>query len=157
MPANSAEMLTLDDLLCFSIYSTNHALNRVYKPHLDALGLTYPQYLVMVALWEQDQQTVGRLGQCLNLESNTLTPLLKRLEVNGLIHRNRDPQDERQVLVRLSEKGHTLSSDAARIPDCILKASGLSREELQRLKADIAALQKRLERFSRSGPPSSPE
>src|SRR5258707_12339396 len=88
--------LRLGEFLCFAVYSANHAFNRVYKPLLDELGLTYPQYLVMVLLWERDDQTVGSLGEKLFLESSTLTPLLKRLEASGYIRRTRDPDDERQ-------------------------------------------------------------
>ena len=87
----------VSDLLCFAIYSAGHAFNRVYKPLLDALGVTYPQYLVLVALWTKDDRTVSELGTQLYLESSTLTPLLKRLEAMGYVTRTRDPDDERQV------------------------------------------------------------
>src|SRR5438874_8124185 len=97
----SEDALRFSDFLCFAVYSASHAFNRVYKPLLDELGLTYPQYLVMVLLWEQDDQTVGSLGEKLFLESSTLTPLLKRLEALGQVKRNRDQVDERQVRVRL--------------------------------------------------------
>src|SRR5258707_9190090 len=91
----------LEDLVCFAVYAAGHAFNRVYKPLLDELGLTYPQYLVMTALWGEDDQTVGALGGQLSLEYSTLTPLLKRLERLGMISRRRDPEDERQVRLRL--------------------------------------------------------
>src|ERR1700751_3159022 len=97
-----APILKLDEFLCFEVYSANHAFNRVYQPLLDKLRLTYPQYLVMVLLWERDGQTVGELGARLSLESNTLTPLLKRLEALGHVKRSRDPADERQVRVQLT-------------------------------------------------------
>ena len=97
------DALRLGEFLCFAVYSASHAFNRVYKPLLDELGLTYPQYLVMVLLWEQDDQTVGSLGEKLFLESSTLTPLLKRLEALGYVKRTRDPVDERQVRVRLTD------------------------------------------------------
>ena len=100
--------LKLDDFICFAVYTASHALNRVYKPLLDTLGLTYPQYLAMVALWEQDGQTVGGLGEKLFLESSTLTPLLKRLESAGYIKRERSSEDERVVVIRLSEEGSRL-------------------------------------------------
>ena len=96
-------VLDVDDHLCFAIYSAGHAFNRIYKPLLGELGLTYPQYLVMVALWAKDDQTVGSLGEKLLLESSTLTPLLKRLEGIGYLTRTRDPADERQVRVRLTK------------------------------------------------------
>jgi DNA-binding MarR family transcriptional regulator len=97
--------LKLNDFLCFAVYAAGHGFNRVYKPLLEPPGLTYPQYLVMTALWERDDQTVGALGERLPLESNTLTPLLKRLESQGRIRRVRDPRDERQVRVQLTDAG----------------------------------------------------
>src|ERR1700689_4346439 len=111
--------LKLDEFLCFAVYAANHAFNRVYQPLLDKLRLTYPQYLVMVLLWERDGQTVGELGARLSLKSNTLTPLLKRLETLGYIKRNRDPADERQVRARLTASGRTLRAKALHIPGCI--------------------------------------
>src|SRR5258708_29630936 len=125
--------LRLGEFLCFAVYSANHAFNRVYKPLLDELGLTYPQYLAMVVLWEEDDQTVGSLGERLFLESSTLTPLLKRLEALGHVRRSRDPSDERQVRIRLTEKGHALRVPAQKIPSCILAASCLDAGELRRL------------------------
>src|SRR5689334_24753737 len=104
-PLLSTRDIKLNDLLCFAVYAAGHGFNRVYKPLLDPLGLTYPQYLVMKALWEQDSQTVGALGEKLSLESNTLTPLLKRLEAQGRVRRVRDPRDERQVRVQLTAAG----------------------------------------------------
>mgnify|MGYP002624850559 FL=1 len=101
-------MLTLDEQFCFAIYSAGHALNKAYKPLLDRLGVTYPQYLVLLTLWEEDGQTVGSLGGRLMLESSTLTPLLKRLEGAGIIRRARNPEDERQVTVHLTAKGRRL-------------------------------------------------
>ena len=135
----------LGDFLCFAVYSASHAFNRIYKPLLDALGLTYPQYLVMVALWEQDDQTVGALGAKLFLESSTLTPLLKRLEAQGQVTRSRDPRDERQVRVRLTSAGHALKDHAAEVPSCILAASGLDLDNLRRLQTEITALRDSLE------------
>src|SRR5204863_1371496 len=109
---NPGAVLDVDDHLCFAIYSAGHAFNRIYKPLLAALDLTYPQYLVMVALWSRDDQTVGGLGEKLLLESSTLTPLLKRLEVSGHLTRSRDPADERQVRVRLTDRGSALREQA---------------------------------------------
>jgi len=105
LAVTSGNIPKLDDFLCFAIYSANLAVNRVYKPLLDQLGLTYPQYLVLVVLYEEDDQTVGRLGDKLFLDSSTLTPLLKRMESVGYVTRQRDPQDERQVRVRLTQQG----------------------------------------------------
>ena len=133
-------VLDVDDHLCFAIYSAGHAFNRIYKPLLRGLDLTYPQYLVMVALWAEDDQTVGSLGEKLLLESSTLTPLLKRLEGIGNLTRTRDPADERQVRVRLTKAGSALRDKARDIPRCILEASGLSLDAVRRLQADIVRL-----------------
>jgi MarR family transcriptional regulator, organic hydroperoxide resistance regulator len=141
------DALRLGEFLCFAVYSAGHAFNRVYKPLLDELGLTYPQYLVMVLLWEQDDQTVGSLCEKLFLESSTLTPLLKRLEALGDVKRARDPVDERQVRVRLTDKGRALREKARQIPDCILAASGLEIDGLRRLQSEIVALRSSLERY----------
>jgi len=137
----------LDDFLCFAVYSASHAFNRVYKPLLDRLGLTYPQYLVMVLLWQEDGRTVGDLGNRLFLESNTLTPLLKRLEAAGFVRRERDAADERQVRVRLTEQGRALHGQARAVPPCILAASGLDRETAVRMRAEIEALRDALAEF----------
>jgi DNA-binding MarR family transcriptional regulator len=141
------DALRLSEFLCFTVYSANHAFNRVYKPLLHELGLTYPQYLVMVLLWEQDDQTVGSLCERLFLESSTLTPLLKRLEASGHVKRTRDPVDERQVRVRLTDKGRAMREKARVIPDCILAASGLKIDGLRRLQSEIVALRSSLERY----------
>lgn len=134
----------LADYLCFSTYSANLAFNRVYKPLLEALGLTYPQYLALVLLWAEDDQTVGQLGEKLFLESNTLTPLLKRLEALGHVARSRDPKDERVVRVRLTDKGRALAEQARCVPEEILAASGANPAELGRLNREMAALRDRL-------------
>jgi MarR family transcriptional regulator, organic hydroperoxide resistance regulator len=140
--------LDLDVFLCFAVYSTSHAFNRAYKPLLDELGLTYPQYIVMVLLWERGGQTVGELGQKLFLESNTLTPLLKRLETLGFIKRTRDPADERQVRVHLTEAGRKRRERALHIPRCILDATGLDLERAGHLLEEIGALRKALDSYS---------
>lgn len=136
--------MKLGDFLCFAVYSAGHAFNRVYKPLLDRLGLTYPQYLVMVLLWERDDQTVGELGEQLFLESSTLTPLLKRLEALGHVERNRDRADERQVRVRLTDRGRALRERALDIPRCILDASRLGSRDAKRLLTEITALRNAL-------------
>lgn len=133
-----------EDLLCFAVYSAGHAFNRVYKPLLDEFGLTYPQYLVMISLWAKDDQTVRELGETLFLESSTLTPLLKRLESMDYLTRNRDPADERQVRVRLTNAGRALQKKARDIPRCILEASGLSLAELRKLLREIKAVRQSL-------------
>ncbi len=136
--------LKLDEFLCFAVYSANHAFNRVYKPLLDDLKLTYPQYLAMVLLWNRDGQSVSELGEKLFLESNTLTPLLKRLAALGYVTRGRDEADERQVRVRLTETGRALRARAKEVPACILSASGLSGDEANDLHTRIATLRDRL-------------
>lgn len=138
----------LGDFLCFAIYSVGHALNRVYKPLLDALDLTYPQYLVMTVLWEQDGQTVGQVGARMFLESSTLTPLLKRLERAGHLRRDRDPDDERVVRVYLTEPGRALHERALHLPGCIVEASGRSADDLRALKLEIERLRDAFDRFS---------
>ncbi|MBB2696759.1 MarR family transcriptional regulator [Rhizobium phaseoli] len=143
--------MKLDDLICFAVYTASHALNRVYKPLLDTLGLTYPQYLAMVALWEQDGQTVGGLGEKLFLESSTLTPLLKRLESAGYIRRERSSEDERVVVIRLSEEGSRLKEKAIGIPGCIVEASGRDAANLTRLQAEIVALREALNKSGTHG------
>ncbi|MGX1308529.1 DNA-binding MarR family transcriptional regulator [Amorphus suaedae] len=132
------------DLLCFSIYSAQHAFNQVYRPLLERLGLTYPQYLVMMALWSEDGRTVKELGSALRLESNTLTPLLKRLEGQGYVTRTRDPKDERQVRVRLTEEGRAMRAPAADVPPCVFDAVGMDEAEMADLVRKISALRDRL-------------
>lgn len=141
---NKPALPGIEEMLCFSIYSAGHAFNKIYKPLLDELGLTYPQYLVMVALWAKDEQTVGALGEKLSLESSTLTPLLKRLESNGYLARKRDLADERQVRISLTSAGAALRGRAADVPKCIASATGLTEEALRRLTGEIAALRKGL-------------
>jgi len=149
-PAPAAEeTLPLDDFLCFAVYSAGHAFNKVYKPLLEKLGLTYPQFLVMVALWEEDGQTVSGLGHKLSLESSTLTPLLKRLESAGYVSRARDAKDERQVRVRLTKNGAALQGKAGDLPACILEATGMSIEELQALQKQVMQLRRSLEAYAK--------
>ncbi len=137
-------MLRLDNQVCFAVYSTAHAFNRVYKPLLDRLGLTYPQYLVMLVLWERDDVPVKEIGERLFLDSGTLTPLLKRLEAADLIKRTRSTEDERQVLIALTPKGRSLQEKARTVPQSILAASACSVSELSALKNDLVALRDRL-------------
>jgi MarR family transcriptional regulator, organic hydroperoxide resistance regulator len=139
--------LLLANQLCFAVYSTAHAFNRVYKPLLDALGLTYPQYLVMLVLWEQDDVAVKEIGERLFLDSGTLTPLLKRLEAIGYIRRRRDPADERQVRISLTEAGAALRAKAGKVPACIQAASGLDVPQARQLLSAVAALREALENY----------
>lgn len=136
--------LRLDNQICFAVYSAAHAFNRVYKPLLDRLGLTYPQYLVMLVLWERDDVPVKDIGERLFLDSGTLTPLLKRLEAAHLVKRTRSSEDERQVLIALTAQGHTLKDKARSVPQSILAASDCSVPELVAMKDEIVALRDRL-------------
>src|SRR5438477_2462339 len=136
--------LLLGNQLCFAVYSTAHAFNRFYKPLLDRLGLTYPQYLVMLVLWEQDGVAVKEIGERLYLDSGTLTPLLKRMEAAGLVKRTRSTEDERQVLIALTPQGQALKEKARTVPQSILAATACSIGELLSLKNEIVALRDRL-------------
>jgi MarR family transcriptional regulator, organic hydroperoxide resistance regulator len=136
--------LRLDNQICFALYSTAHAFNRVYKPLLDRLRLTYPQYLVMLVLWERDRVPVRDIGERLFLDSGTLTPLLKRLEAAGFIKRSRSTDDERQVLIALTPQGQALREKARAVPQSILAASACSLSELSAMKSQIIALRDRL-------------
>ena len=144
MPNKIDPMLQLDNQLCFALYSTSLAMTRLYKPLLDELGLTYPQYLVMLVLWEKDGLMVSELGERLYLDSGTLTPLLKRLEASGLVARLRDVADERRVHITLSPAGRKLKTQAAKIPGCILTASQCSIPELITLTQQVQTLRDRL-------------
>ncbi len=136
------EVLRLENQLCFAVHSAAHAFARAYKPLLDPLDLTYPQYLVMLRLWEQDGQTVSELGTPLFLDSGTLTPLLKRMEKAGLVSRNRDKNDERQVHVVLTEKGDALRAKARGFPQEMGCLTGLDEAQalsLRKALTDIGA------------------
>ena len=141
-PAMDPQLLS--NQICFAVYSTAHAFNRVYKPLLDKLGLTYPQYLVMLVLWERDGVPVKDIGERLLLDSGTLTPLLKRLEAAELVRRTRSTEDERQVLIALTAKGESLREKARAVPQSILAASACSVGELVAMKNEIVALRDRL-------------
>lgn len=135
-----------EDMLCFDVYAANLAFGRLYKPLLDPLGLTYPQYLVLMTLWAEDGQSVGQIGGALGLDSSTLTPLIKRLEAMGLVTRRRDPEDERRVLVTLTETGQTLRQRAADIPACVGRATGLTPEQIARLRQSLRDLRRALQK-----------
>ena len=128
----------LADFLCFAVYSANLAFGRAYKPILDQLGLTYPQYIAIVALWEEEDQTVSRLGGKLFLESNTLTPILKKLESMGYLTRRRDPRDERQVRVNLTEAGRRLREKGLTMN--LIKQTRLPPEEFAKLQKAVSTL-----------------
>lgn len=137
-------MLQLDKQLCFALYSTSLAMTRLYKPLLKALGLTYPQYLALLVLWERDGLAVSELGERLFLDSGTLTPLLKRLEASGLVSRLRAVDDERRVHISLTPAGRALKAEAAKIPDCILSSLHCPVAELGALTRQVQALRQQL-------------
>nr|CAD6421924.1 MarR family transcriptional regulator [Rhizobium sp. Q54] len=136
----------LETQLCFAIYGAAHALTRTYKPLLEPLGLTYPQYLVMLVLWEEDDQPVRAIGERLGLDSGTLSPLLKRLEQAGLLSRVRDSQDERLVRISLTPKGHDLAAKAIDVTRAIAAATQCSLEEMEGLRDQLQALTGRLQK-----------
>lgn len=141
---NPDDLLKIDNFICFALYSAGHAFTRLYKPLLEPLGLTYPQYLVMAVLWEKNDQTVGEIGEKLLLESSTLTPLLKRLETAGMVRRTRDRDDERVVRIQLTPEGAALKQKAVGIPQAIGCSTTLSIPEVMKLTDDIKALRKKL-------------
>lgn len=136
----SCDELLLDNQLCFALYSTSLMMTKVYKPLLQALGLTYPQYLAMMVLWDQDGLTVGEVSTRLLTDPGSLTPLLKRLEGEGLINRTRSKDDERVVLLHLTAQGRALQRKARDIPGCILSASGMQVEKLRELQDELMKL-----------------
>jgi len=138
--ATAGAALQLEQQLCFAMYSASLAMTKLYKPLLDPLSLTYPQYLVLLALWEQDDCMVSALGERLFLDSGTLTPLLKRMEGAGWIQRQRDPLDERRVRIRLTPAGHALRHPTAHVPRCLLQHSQCSPEDVQALTQAIQKL-----------------
>ncbi len=140
----SPAVLQLDNQVCFALYSASLAMTKLYKPLLDAIGLTYPQYLVMLVLWERDGLTVSELGERLFLDSGTLTPLLKRLEAQGLIARLRDVDDERRVRITLTAEGRALRDRAEVIPQCVLQSSQCSVAELTALTTELKQLRDKL-------------
>ncbi len=136
--------LPLSQQLCFALYSANNAMGQLYRPLLAELGLTYPQYLVMLALWERDALSVGELGKSLVLESNTLTPLLKRMEAADFVMRNRDKDDERVVIVSLTDKGRQLEEKAHDIGICVIRKAEDDAVDLLALRDQIFELADRL-------------
>ncbi|MGE6375256.1 MarR family winged helix-turn-helix transcriptional regulator [Peribacillus muralis] len=137
----------LENQLCFLLYASSREMTKKYKPLLDKLEVTYPQYLVLLLLWEQDTLTVKKLGELLALDSGTLTPMLKRMEQNDLIVRERSAQDERSVMILLTEKGRGLQAEACFIPDRISAISGEDKRVVEDLKASLLHLLKTLQQF----------
>ncbi|MET3528689.1 MarR family winged helix-turn-helix transcriptional regulator [Phenylobacterium koreense] len=136
--------LTLEDQLCYSLYATSMAINRIYKPLLDRLGITYPQYLVLSALWEEDGRTVGAIAERLSLESSTITPLVKRLEMASLVTRARQADDERRVLVSLTDRGRALKEESRCLGEALFTRSGMKAEELISLNREVLRLRSAL-------------
>lgn len=146
MNTKTDNMPLLDEQLCFAIYSTSLAMSKVYRPLLARLGVTYPQYLVLMALWSQDQVTVSEIGSRVFLDSATLTPLLKRMESAGLVERVRSARDERQVIVSLTPAGRDMQKEASKIMSSVLCATQCSKEEATALKDRLVALRNNLEK-----------
>jgi DNA-binding MarR family transcriptional regulator len=140
----AGDWLALDRQLCFALYAASLAMTKLYKPLLDPLHLTYPQYLVMLVLWAEDGLTVSQVGEKLSLDSGTLTPLLKRLESQGLVQRLRDAADERRVRLQLTPAGRALKARAAKVPQAVVRATGCSLEELASLTRRLTELRERL-------------
>ncbi len=137
---SSSDAPLLDEQLCFALYSTSLAMGKLYRGLLRKLGITYPQYLVLMVLWEQDGLTVSAIGERLFLDSATLTPLLKRMEASGLVTRQRAAEDERQVIVSLTDESRTMRRQARTLPESVQCAMGCSMEEMQSLKAQLDRL-----------------
>jgi len=154
---DAPDPLKLDSMLCFAVYAAEHAFTRFYKPRLEALGLTYPQYLVFLVLWEGDGLTVKALGERLFLDSGTITPMLKRLQARGLVKRQRDENDERQVRVLLTPEGRELRARALSIPLAVGDALGGDADTAATLQAELRRLREQLDAAlalpDRSGPP----
>lgn len=143
--------LRLEAQLCFTLYSATLAVGKAYGPLLAGLGITYPQYLAMLALWEEDGLTVGALGERLHLASSTLTPMLKRMEAAGLVRRTRDAVDERQVRIGLTSAGQEMRERARHLPCGITQAMGLPLDRLERLRDDLQALRRELDAAAEGG------
>lgn len=137
--ARDEDMLHLDNQLCFPLYAATNLLQRLYRPLLKPLGLTYSQYLVMLVLWERKEVLVGELCDCLHLDVGTLSPLLKRMQEAGLIVRRRDAADERRVFAAPTAHGLALHDEARRIPEALAKRTGLAAEEGEKLRDQVQA------------------
>ena len=142
---SDTQMPSVDQMLCFAVYAAGHAFTRFYKPRLDALDLTYPQYLALLVLWEKDDITVKALGARLFLDSGTITPLIKRLEARGLVLRQRDEDDERQVRITLSDEGRAMQARALAIPLAVATGTGLTLEGADALRRELLTLRERLD------------
>ncbi|MCY9663626.1 MarR family transcriptional regulator [Paenibacillus alginolyticus] len=134
---SSSEFLKLENQLCFSLYASSRAITRMYRPFLEGLGITYPQYLVLLVLWDQKESTVKELSEKLDLDSGTLTPMLKRMEAQQLVQRKRSSEDERVVNIQITEAGLALYEKALCIPQSLLASSGLSPEEIYKFNEQL--------------------
>jgi len=143
-PNESAEVLKdpllLDNQLCYALYAAAHRMTKSYRPMLERMGLTYPQYLVLLVLWESDGITVSEIGRRLRLDSGTLTPVLKRLESSGLLNRSRRQSDEREVEIALTDQGRSLRSEAVAVRQSVMCQLNMSEPEIQAMRADLNAL-----------------
>ena len=148
--------LSLASQLCFALYSASRGMTRLYRDGLAAIGLTYPQYLVMLVLWESGPTTVSGIGDQLALDSGTLTPLLKRMEAAGLVHRRRNRRDEREVTISLTEAGSALRDGAASAQAGVVRRLGLAGAELPRIQAEMARLMRVIENAVETGKPNGP-
>lgn len=148
--------MATEALLCFNLYAASHAFIRLYTPYLDRLGLTYPQFLVLMALHSRDAQQVGELGATLAMETNTLSPLLKRMTAAGLVQRTRSPQDERRVVVALSEQGRAKAALAAEVPSCISRDSGMSHDSYLETLATLRSLRAQIARTAQQQASAAP-
>lgn len=144
MNASLNHPVSLDNQLCFSLYGASIAMGRVYKPMLDKLGITYPQYLVLHVLWEADKRTIGAIAERLSLESSTITPLVKRLAAAGLVSRQRDPADERNVRVRLTDAGRALQADSECLAESVFARTGMTLQQMATLTEQVRMLRNAL-------------
>lgn len=136
--------LDLNDQVCFALYSTGIAIQRMFKPILDEFGITYPQYLVLNVLWREDDQTVGAIARCLSLEPSTLTPILKRMESSGFVTRTRDPKNERQVRIHLTKQGRAMWAKVGSLRKALIEKTGMSNKRLIELSQEVGKLRDRL-------------
>lgn len=141
------QLLLLDNQLCFLLYACSRGITRIYRPLLEKLNITYPQYLVLLVLWEQDEQWVNAIGARLQLDSGTLTPLLKRLQKSGVIVRKRSVEDERKVIICLTEKGRRMKETACEIPEALICRSGLTAEQYGILKTELEKLMNQIQQY----------
>jgi len=147
LSSDPAYVPTLDEQLCFALYGASLAINRAYKPLLDELEITYPQYLVLSALWEHDDLTVGAIAERLGLDSSNVTPLVKRMEGAGLVSRRRNPTDERQVVISLTDEGAAMQARSACLGQRLFQSAAMSVDKLVQLNKDVQAFRDAVSRY----------